>query len=209
MPDVILASASPRRRELLTRIGVAHVVAPADVDESVLPGERPSAYVERLARAKAAALAAKAPTRVIVAADTTVVLDDDILGKPTGPDDARAMLARLVGRTHQVLTAVAVQRGTDVAAAVDVVDVRMRHVSDSIIADYVATGEPLDKAGAYGIQGYGGALVEGITGDFFAVMGLGLATTVRLLDAVGVPWGFRSPSPPDPRPTPGPAGSFP
>ncbi|MDX2185266.1 MAG: Maf family protein [Gemmatimonadaceae bacterium] len=209
MPDVILASASPRRRELLTRIGVAHVVAPADVDESVQPGERPAAYVERLARAKAAALAAKAPTRVIVAADTTVVLDDDILGKPTGPDDARAMLRRLVGRTHQVLTAVAVQRGAEVAAAVDVVDVRMRHVPESVIADYVATGEPLDKAGAYGIQGYGGVLVEGITGDFFAVMGLGLATTVRLLDAVGVPWGFRSPSPPDPRPTPGPAGSFP
>ncbi|MFN9351240.1 MAG: Maf family protein [Gemmatimonadota bacterium] len=190
IPALVLASASPRRTELLARIGLPHRVDPAHVDESVRPGEPAIAYVRRLAEAKARAVADRHPGAVVVAADTTVILDGEILGKPADAADARAMLERLAGRSHVVATAVAVARGDRVVAAVDEATVHMRAAGPEASAAYVATGEPLDKAGAYGIQGFGGTLVDGIAGDYHAVMGLGLATTVRLLGEVGLAYHF-------------------
>ena len=184
--EVILASQSPRRRDLLDLIGITHVVRPADIDESVLPGEAPVPHCERLARTKAAALAAQAPASVVIAADTIVVLDDAILGKPTDVTEARATLARLSGRTHTVHTAMAVAHQGCTVSAVESVQVTFRALTADEIAAYVATGEPMDKAGAYGIQGYGATIVERIDGDYFSVMGLGLRRLVALLAELGL-----------------------
>lgn len=189
-PRVILASQSPRRRELLALIGVAHTVSPADIDESVWPDEAPVPHVERLARAKAAALAGANLDAVVIAADTIVVLDGEILGKPRDESDARAVLARLSGRMHTVFTAMAVARGGRTESAVEEVDVTFRALTATEIADYVATGEPMDKAGAYGIQGYGATIVERIDGDYFSVMGLGLRRLVELLGRLGLRYDF-------------------
>ena len=202
--EVVLASQSPRRRDLLTLIGIAHTVRPADVDEAVRPGEAPDAYVERLAREKARAVAdamdGSARDRVVIAADTTVVVDGEILGKPADVVEARAMVARLAGRTHEVFTGMAVRRAGAAgagathaareAAAVERVRVTFRALGADEVAAYVATGEPMDKAGAYGIQGYGATIVERIEGDYFAVMGLSLVRLVALLGAVGIQYGF-------------------
>ena len=187
---VILASASPRRRELLTLIGIAHEVEPADIDESLLPGEGPAAHAERLARTKAHTIAERRPDAVVIAADTIVVVDGDVLGKPRDAAAARAMLKRLSGRTHTVLTAIAVARASQTESAVESVDVTFRSVSDDEIGSYIATGEPMDKAGAYGIQGYGATIVERVDGDYFSVMGLGLRRLVDLLARVGAPYSF-------------------
>ena len=184
--EVILASQSPRRRDLLDLIGITHVVRPADIDESVLPGEAPVPHCERLARTKAATLAAQAPASVVIAADTIVVLDDAILGKPTDVTEARATLARLSGRTHTVHTAMAVAHQGCTVSAVESVQVTFRALTADEIAAYVATGEPMDKAGAYGIQGYGATIVERIDGDYFSVMGLGLRRLVALLAELGL-----------------------
>lgn len=189
-PRLILASQSPRRRDLLSLIGLAHEVMPADVDESVLPDESPAAHAERLARAKACAIAVLDRDAIVVGSDTIVVLDGHILGKPADATDAARMLRMLSGRTHTVLTAVAVARGTSLASSVESVEVTFRALSDELIASYVATGEPLDKAGAYGIQGYGATIVERIHGDYFAVMGLALGRLVDLLGAVGARYDF-------------------
>jgi septum formation protein len=187
---VILASASPRRRELLTLIGIRHEVRPADIDESLLTGEGPVAHAERLARAKAHTIAAHEPGAVVIAADTIVVVDGDVLGKPRDAADARVMLRRLSGRTHTVLTAIAVALGSRTESAVESVDVTFRVLSDDEIVAYIATGEPMDKAGAYGIQGYGATIVERVDGDYFSVMGLGLRRLVELLERVGAPYSF-------------------
>ncbi len=189
---VILASQSPRRRELLTLIGIKHEVMPADIDESLLPGELPAPHAERLARAKAHAIAERQPGAVVIAADTIVVVDGDVLGKPRDTADAHAMLKRLSGRTHTVLTAIAVARESHTESAVESVDVTFRALSDSEISAYIATGEPMDKAGAYGIQGYGATIVERVNGDYFSVMGLGLRRLVDLLDRVGAPHSFQA-----------------
>ena len=187
---VILASASPRRRELLTLIGIAHEVEPADIDESLLPGEKPATHAERLARTKAHTIAERRPDAVVIAADTIVVVDGDVLGKPRDAAAARAMLKRLSGRTHTVLTAIAVARAAQTESAVESVDVTFRTVTDDEIGSYIATGEPMDKAGAYGIQGYGATIVERVDGDYFSVMGLGLRRLVDLLARVGAPYSF-------------------
>jgi septum formation protein len=191
---VVLASQSPRRRDLLTLVGIAHEVRPADVDESVRPGEAPDAYVRRLAGEKARAVAATLadPAAAVVAADTTVVVDGEILGKPADAAEARAMVRRLAGRSHEVFTGMAVVRGARAADAVERVGVTFRPLTDAEIAAYVATGEPMDKAGAYGIQGYGATIVERVDGDYFAVMGLSLRRAVALLGAVGVAYAFAS-----------------
>ncbi len=189
-PTVVLASASPRRRELLTLVGIPHVVDPADVDESVIDDERPDAYVERLARAKAAVVAARHPGSVVIAADTTVVHHGEILGKPGSVREAEAMLARLSGHTHAVYTGMAVALNAREASAVERVDVTFRDLSATEIAAYVATGEPMDKAGAYGIQGFGATIVERIHGDYFSVMGLGLRRVVQLMGELGVHYQF-------------------
>ena len=189
-PRIVLASSSPRRRELLTLIGIAHTVAPADIDESVLPGEVPREHAERLAREKASVIASREPNAVVIAADTIVVVDGDILGKPRDEAAAAIMLRRLAGRAHIVLTAVAVARGRQVVSGVEEVDVRFRELADDEIQRYIATREPMDKAGAYGIQGYGATIVERIDGDYFAVMGLALGRMVRLMASLGVEYRF-------------------
>ena len=188
---VILASASPRRRDLLTMIGITHEVIPADVDETYGAGEVPRAHAERLAREKASVLAARAPDAVIIAADTIVVVDGDVLGKPRDADEAARMLRRLAGRTHTVFTAVAVARGAKLLSGVEEVGVTFRPLDDATITSYVATREPMDKAGAYGIQGYGAAIVERIDGDYFAVMGLAIGRMLALLRELGFRYDFR------------------
>jgi septum formation protein len=187
---VVLASQSPRRRDLLDLVGIAHAVRPADIDESAFPDEAPAAHAERLARAKADTLAAAGDADLVIAADTIVVIDDLILGKPADADAARRTLRRLSGRTHTVFTAVAVARGGALVSAVETVSVTFRPLDDAEIDAYVATGEPMDKAGSYGIQGYGATIVERIDGDYFAVMGLPLQRLVALLGRVGVRYGF-------------------
>lgn len=187
---VILASQSPRRRELLQLIGIPHEVRPADIDESVLPEEAPVPHCERLARGKAQTLAQQHPDAVVIGSDTIVVIDDAILGKPADPADAVRMLARLSGREHTVYTAVAVAYGEELRSGVEAVRVRFRTLSEEQIISYVATGEPMDKAGAYGIQGFGATIVERIDGDYFSVMGLPLGRMVALLREMGIAYPF-------------------
>jgi septum formation protein len=192
--SLILASASPRRRELLRSLVADFRVVPSDLEETLDPGSPREAAV-RLALDKARAVAARvggeAPGKplVVLGADTVVVIEGEALGKPAGPGEARAMLRRLRGRTHEVITAVAVvDARTGRAESVAVVSrVRMADYGEAEIEAYVATGEPLDKAGAYAIQGAGGVLVAGLEGSFSNVVGLPLAETARLLAAFGVP----------------------
>jgi septum formation protein len=187
---VILASQSPRRRDLLTLVGIPHEVQPADIDESALPEEAPAAHCERLAREKALAVAATAPNAVVVGSDTIVVIDGQILGKPADVADARRMLRLLSGRTHTVFTAVAVSRGNQLVSGVEDVAVTFRPISDHEIDAYIATREPMDKAGSYGIQGFGATIVERIDGDYFAVMGLALVRLIALFRRVGLDYAF-------------------
>ncbi len=187
-PTLVLASASPRRRDVLTQLGLEFQVRPApdDVEDPWDGREEPKAFAARLARAKAAAVASDRPDALILAADTIVVLDGEVLGKPADPAEARAMLARLSGRWHTVHTAVAVAApGPRDAAGLESTEVRFRAVDAPAIAAYVATGEPLDKAGAYGIQGVGAALVEEVRGCYFNVMGLPVQRVLTALEAVG------------------------
>ncbi len=185
---VVLASSSPRRRQLLELLGLKPHVVPSDIDETWRNGEAPAAHAERLAREKVALRAR--PGAVVVGADTIVVVDGAILGKPADAADARAMLRRLAGREHEVFTAVAVRYGGHAASGFERTAVRFRPLDDTTIAEYVATGEPMDKAGAYGIQGFGAVLVERIDGDYFTVMGLGLGLLVELLARVGLSYRF-------------------
>lgn len=190
-PHIVLASQSPRRRELLSLIGIAHQVRPADIDESELPGgETPVGHSERLARGKAHAIAAHDRDAIVIAADTIVVIDGDILGKPKDVDHATAMLRCLSGRTHTVFTAIAVAYRDRTESAVESVGVTFRTLTDDDIAHYIATGEPMDKAGAYGIQGFGATIVERVNGDYFSVMGLGLRRLVELLGRIGFDYQF-------------------
>ena len=187
---VILASGSPRRHELLDMIGIAHEVVPADIDESYRNAERPVEHVARLAREKGAAIAHRFPDSLVISADTIVVIDGDVLGKPSGAEEARAMLRRLAGRTHVVFTAIAASLHGRLESTVEEVSVTFLPLSNATIASYVATGEPMDKAGAYGIQGYGATIVQRIDGDFFSVMGLPLARLIALLAELGVRYDF-------------------
>ena len=187
---VILASASPRRRQLLNLIGIAHEVRPADIDETMRVRETPRRHAERLAREKASAIAKRDPDLITIGADTIVVVNRKVLGKPRDADDAARMLALLSGREHVVTTAVAVSRGKKLRSAVEEVRVRFRRLRDDEIEAYIATGEPMDKAGAYGIQGYGATIVERIEGDYFAVMGLPIVRLIGLLSDVGVRYRF-------------------
>jgi septum formation protein len=185
---VLLASASPRRRELLTLIGIEHEVRPSNIDESYLAGELPREHAERLAREKATAL--DEPDAVTIGSDTIVVVDGDVLGKPRDRDHAAQMLRRLSGRSHVVMTGVAVRWRDKLASSLEEVGVTFRLLSDDEIECYIDTGEPMDKAGAYGIQGFGATIVERVDGDYFAVMGLPLNRMVRLLGQVGVDYSF-------------------
>ncbi|VVN72924.1 Maf family protein [Pseudomonas fluorescens] len=188
-----LASGSPRRRELLTQIGVPFSAISADIDETPLNDESPAAYVERLARGKAeagrAVLALSAPTAAlcVLGADTAVVLDGRILGKPVDEADALAMLMALSDREHEVLTAIAVLDGQRCESRVVRSLVRFRPISREEAAAYWASGEPQDKAGGYGIQGLGAVFVAGLNGSYSAVVGLPLCETFELLGHFGIP----------------------
>jgi len=185
-PVICLASNSPRRRELLSQIGVAHIVLAADIDETVLPGELPQAYVVRLAREKALAIHRTRPQLPVLAADTTVVVDGRVFGKPRDRSDAIAMLLELAGRTHEVLTAVALANAQGVSERLSASTVRFRKISPEECAAYWETGEPRDKAGGYAIQGLGAVFVESLSGSYSAVMGLPLFETGELLQAAGI-----------------------
>ncbi|MES2639675.1 MAG: nucleoside triphosphate pyrophosphatase [Myxococcota bacterium] len=182
-PVLILASASPRRRALLESAGVTFEVRPADLDERVLPAELPKAYARRVAREKALAVVGDR----VLAADTVVALDGAVLGKPAGPDEARVLLTTLSGRTHTVYTAVALRVGARVHERICATQVRFRELSERDITTYLATGEPYDKAGGYGIQGHGGALVDRVSGSYTNVIGLPLRETLALLARFGAP----------------------
>lgn len=186
VPPLILASASPRRRELLAQIGIACTVQPVDLDETAHPGEAPRAYVERLALAKARAGSVQNPGAIALGADTAVVLDGEILGKPRDRDDAFAMLRRLSGREHEVLTAVALANEERAAVRTSTSRVGFADLSDDAIAAYWATGEPADKAGAYGIQGLAAVFIHHVSGSYSGVVGLPLFETTELLREFGV-----------------------
>lgn len=188
---LILASASPRRLQLLNEAGVSCVVDAAHIDETPWPNEQPAAHVDRLARAKALAVAARHPGKLVLGADTVVVVDDQILGKPVDADDARRMLRILSGREHVVMTAVAVARDSRIASTVENTAVEMRVISEIEAADYVATGEPMDKAGAYAIQGGASAFVCRISGDFNTVVGLPVTVALNLLNSYSEPYSER------------------
>ena len=179
IPKLILASASPRRAEILRSAGWPFKALPAHIDESREDGEKADVYVERIALAKAEAAAARCPGSLVLGADTVVVVDDQILGKPHDQDDSCRMLRALSGRWHQVLTGIALVNDVTGQSKVghEVTDVRFAEMSDEEINWYVATGEPMDKAGAYAIQGHGALFIKEIRGDYFNVVGL----PVRLL----------------------------
>ena len=187
---IVLASSSPRRRQLLEMLRLPHRIIVPDVDETRHDQEAPEAYVIRLAHAKARAVVGRAPGEIVLAADTTVVLDGDVFEKPKDPADAVRMLSRLQGRTHQVMTAVAVARDEQLEHALDISAVTFRPATHETLTDYVATGEPLDKAGAYAIQGLGALLIERVEGDLFGVMGLPLRLAIDLLGRFGRPYRF-------------------
>lgn len=186
MPTLVLASSSPRRRQLLEMLGLPIVVQPAHVQEIPLPREQPEAYARRLARDKARAV----PGALVLGADTIVVLDGEILEKPADADHAVAMLSRLQGRTHEVITAVCLVANGSEQVLADRTAVTMRPVDEALLRAYVATGEPLDKAGSYGIQGPGAALIERVEGDFFSVMGLPIRLVLKLLAEAGHEYRF-------------------
>ncbi|MBU2037610.1 MAG: septum formation inhibitor Maf [Gammaproteobacteria bacterium] len=184
---LILASASPRRRELLQQIGVQFRVQVADIDETPQAGETPAAYVARLALGKAQKVAAANPGCVVLGSDTTVVLDDEILGKPENDADAARMLAALAGRRHQVMTAVALVQDDQQRVQTVITNVHFTPLTAAQITAYVATGEPADKAGAYGIQGLGAVLVDAIEGSYSNVVGLPLTETAAMLQEFNIP----------------------
>ena len=189
MAERVLASASPRRRELLAQIAVPCVTQIASIDETPLPDEPPAAYVERLARDKARAgllALGERDDAVVLGADTAVVLDGRILGKPADLNESRAMLQALSGRSHQVLTAVALVGGGREAVRVVSSEVSFRPISEAEIEAYWASGEPCDKAGSYGIQGLAAVFVSGLQGSYSAVVGLPLCETAELLGEFGM-----------------------
>ena len=182
---MLLASASPRRAELLAAAGYVFEVKSCTVDETPLPGEIPALYVARLAAAKAGAVTDIASNNVILAADTCVVLDGDILGKPIDDVDAAKMLGRLSGRSHEVLTGVSMRYANQCVEAVDRTVVHMALLQPEQVVWYVASGEPRDKAGAYGIQGLAARFIDRIEGSYSNVVGLPLAVVRRLLNELG------------------------
>jgi septum formation protein len=185
-PSIILASASPRRQELLNQIGVCYTVCAVEIDETPLVNELPLAYVQRLAAEKSAACVAKLQTTLpVLAADTAVILGDRIMGKPKDKEDALNMLRLLSGKTHQVYSAISL-RGSEHAQAVNITDVTFKNLDEQEILDYWHSGEPVDKAGAYAIQGKGGVFVVSISGSFSGVVGLPLYETAQLLFKQGM-----------------------
>lgn len=178
---LILASSSPRRKELLSMAGIKYVCIPSDADETVPEGIDISKVSEYLAQVKAEAVLKRHPSDTVIGADTTVAVDGTLLGKPKDENDAFRMIRLLSGRTHTVYTGVSVMSASCSHSFTSATDVEFYDLPDSEILEYIRTGEPMDKAGAYGIQGYGSVLVKKISGDFFTVMGLPIAETIRVL----------------------------
>ncbi|HEU4709898.1 MAG TPA: Maf family protein [Methylophilaceae bacterium] len=190
-PHIYLASRSPRRAELLQQMGIRFSVLPSDIDESQLPDELPAAYVMRLARSKAEVCrdsldSGEQPFLPVLAADTTVSVDGVILGKPVDADEARSMLRQMSGRWHEVLTGLAVATQGTVEALLNVTRVQMAELTPAEIEAYIASGEPFDKAGAYGIQGLAGTFIKRIEGSYSGVMGLPIFETAQLLKSAGI-----------------------
>lgn len=186
----ILASQSPRRADILRQLGLVPEISPANVDESLLQRERPAEHVERLARAKAGLIAERERDALVVGGDTIVVHKDAILGKPKDQEAAINMLSDLSGSRHEVLSGIAVAGPHGIISTVATATVRMRTYDRNTAAAYVATGEPMDKAGGYGIQGLGASLVESVDGDYYAVIGFPVASFVALLEAIGFRYDF-------------------
>lgn len=185
--SIVLASASPRRQELLSQLGLSFSVLAPNIDESRLDACSPGSLVETLSREKALHVAKECtPQDCIIAADTVVVLDGQILGKPSTEEDAVQMLHALSGRTHKVFTGLTVLQNKRAVTTHEMTTVHIRPLSDQIIRQYIGTGEPTDKAGAYGIQGYGALLVSGIQGDYFNVVGLPLGRLSEALSSFGI-----------------------
>ena len=197
-PRIVLASASPRRRDVLVQLGIQPEIQAADVDESYRAGETPREHVERLARDKAEAVARgrgdddASPVHLVVGGDTVVVLGARILAKPADEAEAISMLRALSGRTHEVFSGLAIAHAAGIASGSVRTLVRMRSFDEATARGYVATGEPLDKAGAYGIQGKGAALVAGIEGDYYSVVGFPVDLFLELLGRVGWRFDFHS-----------------
>ena len=191
-PPLVLASQSPRRELLLKMLGLRFDIVPADVDETYRRGETAKAHAERLAREKARTVSERREDALVIGSDTVVVLERKVLGKPRDTDEAIDTLMRLQGRTHRVETGIAIATPDQLLlSAVETVRVLFRPFDRALAEEYVRTGEPMDKAGAYGIQGFGAALVERIEGDYFAVMGLPIARMLGLLRAAGWRYNFQ------------------
>jgi septum formation protein len=184
-PRLVLASGSPRRLDVLRQLGLQPEVRPSSEDESYSPGESPLQHVERLARAKAAAEASRQPEALVIAGDTIVVLDGRVLGKPGATTEAVSTLMSLAGRTHEVFTALALAGSHGIVSAVSRTSVRFRDFDVDTASRYVETGEPFDKAGAYGIQGLGAALIDSIAGDYYSVVGFPVGAFIDLLARAG------------------------
>ncbi len=191
MSELLLASGSPRRAELLRQIGVQFVVAPVPIDESPLPGECAQHYVLRMAVEKSQAAVRCFGSGAILTADTTVALDGEILGKPGSQDEARALLAQLSGRSHQVLSAICLTAAGRSESRFSATTVTFAALSESVIERYLRCGESMDKAGGYAIQGAAAAFVEAIEGSYSGVVGLPLQATCQLLDAFAIPYWSR------------------
>ena len=185
--NLILASQSPRRKELLSLLGIPFSVQVADIDETMNPGAAPYSEVARVSRIKALAIE-RGSDDVVIAADTIVVCEGRVLGKPRDPDEAMDMLRLLSGRDHQVMTGLTVLHGDNAAVVTEVTDLHFRKLSDREIAAYVATGEPMDKAGAYGIQGGAALFCQRIEGDYYNVVGLPVCRLTQILRELAPEW---------------------
>lgn len=184
LPKLVLASGSPRRAEILKSVGWDFEKAIPDVDESIKAGESPEEYVERLAVEKANAVSSRYDGRIVLAADTTVVIDGEIIGKPVDLDDARGMIAKLAGNWHAVLTGVAVSFDGEAKTGIQSTRVKFASMSDKEIDFLVEKGDPLDKAGAYAVQAQAALFIEGIEGDYWNVVGLPISLVYRLVAAI-------------------------
>jgi septum formation protein len=191
-PRLVLASSSPRRVDVLRQLRLEPEIVPARVDESYQPGESPTEHVERLARRKSQAVALREPDALVTAGDTVVVDGKRILVKPSGPEEAASMLLSLAGRAHDVLTGLAITGAHGTVSGVARARVRFRSFDADTARRYVASGEPMDKAGGYGIQGLGAALVEGIDGDYYCVVGFPVSVFLDLLERAGWRYDFGS-----------------
>lgn len=184
--DLILASSSPRRRDFLNNMGVSYQIIKPRIDESALEGEDPLVYVQRMAKTKAQVIAAEHDSEVVLAADTIVVVGKQILGKPVDREDAKRILRTLSGKTHQVMTAVCIGKGSDVRMLTEITNVTFAPLSEDLIATYVASGECDDKSGAYAVQGIGAMFIEKVEGSVSSVVGLPICQVRKVLAEFGI-----------------------